>query len=137
MWPQLQTPTDARNLKDKIEAVTNAASKAQIGRWSRRASNSHIAQTELQTDHTILSFKYQVYDVCEEYLDGLRKGLAGGVWTPDQIERCVDDLAKHCRERMTDRSRDFRYSVSSDNFLIEMIWELFDSCYLSFDASAS
>lgn len=136
-WERLPKPEDTRNLTDKVLAVSNSVPKEDLGRWNRKASNSMIVQEEYSDDPSIKAFKYQLYDACSDKLAELRRENAGQPLTSEQITHWVSVLLACCDQRIEDCSKHYAYSISGQAFLTDMIWELFDSCYLAFDAGAA
>lgn len=137
MWNSLPRPDDTRNLADKVKAICQAATRAELGRWSRKAGNSLTTQREYEEDVTLLAIKYQVFDVCEAKLDELRGQNASRGLTSRELVEWVEILVRCCEERLKDCSNHFSYTISGQTFITELIWELIDSCYLAFDASAA
>jgi hypothetical protein len=137
MWKSLPKPMDTRNLADKVLAVCKTATSSEIGRWSRKASNSMNLQREFEEDITLRSLKYQVYDACEDKLEQLRCENGGTPLTAEQLLTWIAVLVECCEERLRDCSRQFSYTFTSKACLAEMVWELVDSCYLAFDWSAA
>jgi|GEM_PF-569474 len=136
-WEELPKPEDTRNLADKVRAICKAATRAEIGRWSRRAANSLNAQLEYADDLTLRALMWQVFDVCEEKLDELRKRNAGKELTSEELAAWVEILVKCCEERLKDCSQHFAYTISGTTFIAELIWSLVGSCFLAFDTSAA
>ena len=136
-WNSLPKPEDTRNLSDKVRAICKAATRAELGRWSRKAGNSLTTQRQYEDDVTLLSIKYQVFDVCEEKLEELRKRNGTNEVSSEELVEWVEILVKCCEERLKDCGNHYAYSISGRTFIGELIWELVDSCYLAFDASAA
>jgi hypothetical protein len=136
-WERIPKPDDTRNLSDKVEAVSPAVSRTDLGRWSRKAANSLIMQDDLKDDPSVRAFKYQVYDACSDKLAELQQENAGRPLTSQQILEWIAALCACCEARIEDCSKTYAYSLTSRAIISDMIWELFDSCYLAFDSGAA
>ena len=136
-WKSLPKPSDTRNLADKVAAVCKTATPREIGRWSRKASNSMNTQREFEEDVSLRSLKYQVFDACEDKLEELRRQHGGNELTSEQLLGWITVLVECCEERLKDCSKSFSYTLTSNASLMDMVWELVDSCYLAFDLSAA
>ena len=136
-WESLPKPSDTRNLADKVEAVCKTATKGELGRWSRKVSNSLNTQREFEEDVTLRSLKYQAFDACEDKLEELRRQNGGKELTSEQLLSWIAVLVGCCKERLKDCSQHYTYTLYNEAFITEMIWELVDSCYLAFDSSAA
>lgn len=131
MWSQLPAPSDTRNIEDKVTAFCPGAPQATIARLSRRAAASMIEQRSLGDDKQVLALKFQIYDACEEALSSLQ--LTNGVVDESQFDTVLQKLLESAAERFTHCSQQYHYKMVSLPSVQAMVYELFDSCYLSFD----
>lgn len=130
-WKKLPPPTDTRNIGGKVIAVCPDVSSSRIARWSRRAAASMIEQRGLDDDKQVLALKYQLYDACEEELAQIR---AKGETVDDaRLEEIMNDVVNSATARFTECSKQYHYKIVSIPTVEAMVYELFDSCYLSFD----
>lgn len=130
-WKNLSPPTDTRNINDKVTAVCPTVSFGRIARWSRRAAASMIEQRALDDDKQVLALKYQLYDACEEKLEELRASSAP--IDDARLDEIMKEVVASAATRFEQCSKQYHYKVTSTPSLEAMVYELFDSCYLSFD----
>lgn len=133
MWESLDPPTDTRNIKGKVQAVSKS-SPTLIGRWSRKAASGFTTQNDYGTDKSILALKYRIYTACSDRWDEFLEAHPTKEADPKAIRKWVTDVAKYCCEVVQDLEVNHRYAVSNTVFIEELIWVLIDECYLSFDA---
>ncbi len=133
LWSKI-SPSDSRNLKDKIEAVCGTYSFKKIQHFALMASRSLLEQQKLNSDKSILSIKYRVYEHCQTLL--LAQISQSGTKTTltdteiDQIILKLNVEAKKCIQQL---STEYKYSLINDKLIDGLILELFDSCFLAFD----
>jgi len=123
--------SDKRNLKDKVTGVCNGVRPETITRLQRRASASLAEQQQTGHSKPLLSLKYQIYDECEEKLSKLRQTSTS--LTEQQLEQVLSELYESAKQRIKSRSADYSYPFTNEQAIRDMVLELFDSCYLSFD----
>jgi hypothetical protein len=133
MWENLPKPTDLRNLADKVSAVCPSADANALVRWSRKAAQSLLEQRELSDDKQVLALKYQVFDACEERMAALQGSTATPNLDASQLYSVLDDLIGTAKARFADCSRQYNYTLKSAASIESMVYELLESCFLSFE----
>lgn len=131
MWEQLPRPSDTRNIEDKVAAYCPTALPETISRLSRRAAQSMVEQRALDDDKQVLALKYQIYDACEQRLSELSR--AEGIADEARLQNILSELLKTAEQRFGQCSVQYHYRLVSPSSVQAMVYELFDSCYLSFD----
>ncbi|MDB5345774.1 MAG: hypothetical protein JWP89_4151 [Schlesneria sp.] len=134
MWERLPKPTDTRNIKDKVTSFCPTVRPAIVERWSRRATQSLVEQRAFENDKQILALKYHVFDACEEKLSNDMDGQM----TVDSaaLETLMQSVINTAVKRVAECSEQYTYRVKSATSIEAMVYELVDSCYLSFKGDA-
>jgi hypothetical protein len=133
LWEKLPAPTDTRNLAGKVTAACPSIDQDALAVWSRRAAKSLIEQRAFRDDKQILALKYQIYDVCDERLTALTRQRAEGGLSSAQLAEAMDDLVALAVQRFNDCERQYSYRLKATSSIQAIVYELFDSCFLSFD----
>ncbi|MCA0429047.1 MAG: hypothetical protein LCH32_00930 [Bacteroidetes bacterium] len=129
LWNGL-TPSDTRNIKDKIQNVCNTFSNDKIEIIARKVSRSLI-EREAAANNSFLSIRYRVFEECKDEL--VKVISSGATLTEGDIELLIDRLTKQCVERINSLSNSWSYSYKDEKVIQGIILELFDSCFLAFD----
>jgi hypothetical protein len=137
MWEAIPSPTDTRNLAGKVNAVCPTVIPNDVSRWSRRAAHSLIEQRELPDDKQVLAMKYQIYEACEGKLSQLMKARTTTSLSAIEVEAAFTDLMDTANKRVEDCLKQHHYRLKSSASIESMVFELFDSCYLSFDGGSA
>lgn len=130
-WDKIPTPTDQRNVGEKLTSTCPDISGATLSRYQRRTA---AGLSELEThsqDKNVRAMRFQIYDVCEDALSALAR--AAPKLTEQQLNIEIDHLTLLAIERVAERSSEYSYSHRSDAFIRGIVLELFDSCFLAFD----
>lgn len=131
-WQKLSPPLDQRGLADKFSQACRGLSRTVISRYQRQAADALLEFDSHSQDKNVLAMRYQIYDVCEKRLGALVSDQFA-VTTANQLDALVDDLVAAAEERVADRSRDYAYRVTNAPFIRNIVYSLFQECYLSFD----
>ncbi|MCK4821753.1 hypothetical protein KA005_38660, partial [bacterium] len=131
MWKKLPPPTDKRNLIDKVQSVCTEFNEKLLSSWCRSATLSRFEQNSFKHDKSILSMRYRVFESC---YDRLVKFIESNKeLSPDKLEECVEELVNCAKNHIDILSEDYSYALGSPPAIRGMIFELIDSCFLSFD----
>ena len=132
-WESLPSAHDSRNLSEKMLSVCPGITTKLRERWERRAANSLIEQRTLVSDRSVLALKYHIYDACEEMVDPLK----GGVRTQSELEQQMSQLLETAVSATSEVQKQYAYRLKSTQSIEGIVYELFDSCYLSFDEASN
>lgn len=131
LWSKI-SPSDSRNIKDKIEAVCSDYSQRKIEHFALMVSRSLLEQQRISSDKTILSIKYRVYEHCQSLLIDLLASRKDKL-TDKEIDEILSSLNQEAKKCIQLLSKEYKYSVMNDKLIDGLILELFDSCFLAFD----
>ncbi|QDU26280.1 hypothetical protein ETAA8_13570 [Anatilimnocola aggregata] len=132
-WERLPPPTDTRNIADKVVAVCPDVTAQKLGRWARRAASSLDEQRAFAGDKGTLALKWRIiYDACEE---ALTEDIATPPADETAMEAAMSVLLETAKERFRQLKTQYTYKLSSDPSIEGLVYELFDSCYLSFEGA--
>ncbi|THU41854.1 hypothetical protein FAM09_07070 [Niastella caeni] len=134
LWSKLPSPTDKRNLPDKIQAVCASFDTARKKQLVRRTAMSRVLQDANTADKSFLSLRYRIFDKCEEaLLEYLKNIKVENLNSSDEVMKVFNLLFDVARKHIQTVSLDFKYSFSSDTVIEGIVLELFDSCFLALD----
>jgi hypothetical protein len=129
MWNTL-TPSDKRNIKDKIDCVCKNFPTNKIELIARKVSRS-LMEKEAASNNSFLSIRYRVYEECQDEI--VKLITAGTSINESQIDEAIDKLTKKSIARINSLSSSYSYTHKDEKIIQGMILELFDSCFLAFD----
>lgn len=133
MWEKLPQPTDSRNLASKVTAVCPTVSSAQIAAWSRKAAQSMIEQRAHNDDKQVLSVKYRVYEACQDKLLQLKQTAQTSKLDEANLQIIVNSLLTEASKHFAECTRQYHYTLRGTPIVQAIVFELIDSCFLSFD----
>lgn len=131
LWEQIEKPSDARNLRDKILAVSPNFNEHRLKHLDRKAAISKLKDSNLKNSQQYLALKFRVFTFCEEKLHQITQGRKE--YSGEDIERIISEINQQCTKEFEDLKKDFNYGIERNGIIIELFIEFIDSCYLSFD----
>ncbi|MDW1957996.1 hypothetical protein [Vibrio sp. 661] len=117
---------DKRTLSEKLLSVCPTFSKKLLGVYSRKACTVKI---DANSGKSFLSLKYRVFLACEEYLALNTKSS----YTQDEIIEAVSTMLKESETAVESLKTDYTYKVSSKEVIANIIYDLFDECFIALD----
>ncbi|WP_404364372.1 hypothetical protein ACIHQR_29980 [Corallococcus coralloides] len=134
-WVHVPTPTDQRNVSEKLTAACPTLSSPALKRYQRRTAAGLLELDAHAQDKNILALRYQIFDVCEGALSALVARTT--MLTEAQLETELNNLTSLAVERVAERAKEYGYSHRTETFVRGLVLELFDSCFLAFDEGGS
>jgi hypothetical protein len=131
-WEKLPHPVDQRGLADKFSQACKGLSKNALKRYQRQAADALLEFDALSQDKNVLAMRYQIYDVCDQQLGELLTARFI-VTSAEHLDSIVDGLVAAAEERVATRAKDYAYRVTNAPFIRNIVYNLFQECYLSFD----
>ncbi|MGD0591485.1 MAG: hypothetical protein ABSA44_11935 [Bacteroidota bacterium] len=131
MWKDIAPPTDKRNLIDKVHSVAIEFDKNRLDGWCRSVALSRFEQDSLRHDKSIMSLRYRIFESCHDKLLGITKNKQN--YSSEELAHCLEDLVRDAEQHIAKLKPDYKYSLSNTQTIHDMILELIDSCFLSFD----
>jgi len=126
------TQYDLRNLPDKLSSVCENINSKKISLYCREQSSGK-SEMSLHDDQEISAIKFRVFEVCQRELFDFVQKRNVSTLTVDEIDQLIDNYAKKAEEIISDKSKDYRYSLRSNNFMRKIVLDLINDCFLSFD----
>lgn len=133
-WEKIDAPTDLRNLREKLVDACPSISNSVIQSLSRKAASGTYEINEYKDDKSIRALQFQIYDVCFDRLLVVQKKFELVTPTEQQIEDCVHELVAAIVLRLESLSKDYTYGITNADSFRNLLLNLFDSCFLAFDA---
>jgi hypothetical protein len=133
-WQGIPSPTDTRNVGEKLTAACPTISKDSLMRYQRRTAAGLLELEEHAQDKNVIAMRFQIYDVCEEAVATL--AARASVLTEVQLDVELKKLSTLALERVRHRAAEYGYSHKTEAFVHGVVLELFDSCFLAFDRRA-
>ncbi|MEH0087803.1 hypothetical protein AB6D72_07605 [Vibrio alginolyticus] len=118
--------TDKRTLGEKLLSVCPSFSNKLRANYSRKACTVKIDENN---GKSFLSLKYRVFLVCEEYLALNTKSS----YTQDEVIEAVSTMLKASETAVESLKTDYTYKVSSKEVIANIIYDLFDECFIALD----
>ena len=131
-WESLQT-SDKRGLFEKIDAVCNDADSLTKGTFSRKAASGMELINSNKEQKSLLSLRYRIFSCCYEVLAGHIKTNGPMKLNKADLNDQVSNLAETAHKKIEELKKDYHYPVSTKDSIEEILLELIDSCFLSFD----
>ncbi len=78
-----------------------------------------------------MSLRYRIFETCYDNLLEISKHKKN--YAPEELEHCLEDLVKYSEQHIAKLTPDYKYPLSNTQSIRDMILELIDSCFLSFD----
>ncbi|MHC8400272.1 hypothetical protein ACYZTX_12530 [Pseudomonas sp. MDT1-17] len=136
-WLQLKTQkdkvSDKRNLENKLSDVCADYDQKKSGRYARMASMSKHEETE--SNRSFKSLKYRVFEACDEFYS-CHAPITSPIEFKD-IKPIVDSIKEIALENVQNLKRDYTYSASNSITIEQIILNLYDECFVSFDVGVS
>lgn len=131
-WDTVDT-LDARNLEEKILAVSPSYPADSIRRMARKCA---LARSDASTfEREYVSLKRRVLDVCDERLPTLIRNSTE--ISPKDVDQIIDELTKASVGHIAQISRSYHYNIRDPLTIKGAVLTLFDDCFLAFDNHAS
>lgn len=124
--------TDVRDLMEKIKAVNSSFSQTRIDRLCRQLA---LGKSELANifERDMSAIKYRIFEECQEVLENFVEKNTGTVLSKDQIEDLIGNFTKKGIEIIGVKSKRYIYPNLDDNLIRQIVLDLINECYLSFD----
>ncbi|WP_069130763.1 hypothetical protein [Rhodohalobacter halophilus] len=132
IWNDL-TPSDSRNLKEKIREVTTVFSEKRLSNYAITVSRSLIESQKLETHNNFIAMRFRIYEHCNRTLLRWLNDHPNDIYTEKEIDELNDYLITSCVNYIEGLKSDFNYSFSSRAVIEGVIIQLFDTCYLSYE----
>lgn len=133
-WDKLIADTDdTRNLKDKIDSVTNKISQSKITNYSILAATGHLEKEEYDSIKNFQSLRYRIFEICFQKISKFKRDRNITELTDNHIDELHEFLLEESYELVQSLSQDFAYSFNSKPVINGIIYQLIDSCFLSYD----
>lgn len=120
--------TDKRNLKEKIVSIIKDFPQKKIATFDRKAGSSKWEERE--ADKSFLSLKYRVFDACDAYLSSDNYDIP---CNSSELEVIIRKLISEAVNDISKLKLDYRYTISNEKTIEDIIWNLFDGCFIAFD----
>lgn len=130
-WNYIE-PTDRRNLKEKFLDACKDFCNKELNRLSRKAISGRIEYNTVD-EKEASTFKFRVYEACEDKLNELLKSFDKNEFTQSDIENLLCSLLKAAKQHLINKSVDYDYCFKNDDIIYKTILILFDECYLSLE----
>jgi hypothetical protein len=134
-WHAVPSPTDQRNVGEKLTAACPTLSTSTLSRYQRRTAAGLAELDDHAQDKNVVAMRFQVYDVCENAVAALIDQAR--TFTEEQLDRELEVLTRLAVARVQQRSVEYGYTYMSESFVRGLVLELFDSCFLAFDRQSS
>ncbi|WP_289666008.1 hypothetical protein [Flavobacterium panacagri] len=124
--------TDVRDLIEKIKAVNSSFSQTRIDRLCRQLA---LGKSELANifERDMSAIKYRIFEECQEVLENFVEENSGAVLSNNQIEDLIGSFTNKGIEIIRVKSKRYRYPNLDDNLIRQIVLDLINECYLSFD----
>lgn len=126
-WTDL-TPSDNRNLEEKVLSVCPSASRAALNTLARKCSLARRVEPGGERESKALLRR--ILDVCEEEL--LSKGLSSNA-SQQEILDAFDELTRASEKHLATLRSRYRYHLRDEREIKGAVLTLFDDCFLAFD----
>ncbi|TBO44253.1 hypothetical protein [Pedobacter kyonggii] len=126
------TPSDVRDLLEKITAVNPEISQLRINQYCRELA---LGKDELSffQERDLSAIKYRVFEACQSELIDFVETNGNTQMLVEDINALIDRFTKKAIEIIKVKSQRFKYPVLDDDLFRKIILELINDCYLSFD----
>lgn len=131
-WDDLPAPEDKRNISEKIIGVCAEYDSKSLGLIARKVAASKRVGNRGSISKDYKSLKYRVFLACEGRLIELLRNKPATL-SNEIIDSWFNELKSIANDTIQDLKSDFNYSMSSSVIIEEVVYELFDSCFLAFD----
>lgn len=132
-WQRLPAPVDQRGLVDKFGQACSRLSRSTLDRYQRQAADALLEFDAHSQDKNVLAMRYQIYDVCESELARILSATT--LTSESDLVALTDSLVTTALQRVEARARDYAYKVTNPAFVRNIVYSLFQECYLSLQSS--
>lgn len=124
--------TDERNLIEKIKIVNSDYSSLKINRLCRQLA---LGKSELSSilDRDMSAIKFRIFEACQEELEDFIEENQESVLTSDQINELIEKFTIRGIKILETKSKKYLYPVLDDELIRQIVLDLINECYLSFD----
>ena len=131
MWSGISTPTDKRNVSEKLLAKWSDLTPSEIAKIARKAVEGGIERRSYESDKNFMAFRYRIYSCCQDKMDEILN-RKGNIVEYSHVD-CLNELIEEAKSKIEDLSKTFSYGFDSETLINNIILELVDNCYLAFD----
>jgi V8-like Glu-specific endopeptidase len=132
LWSET-TPTDIRNITEKLQAVCNEMSTVRINRYTREVAAGKVEQEQYNA-REISAMKYRIFDVCQgKLIDFIEGNGHPETLTTEEVDKMLNDFTDCAVDIILTRGKDYNYPFSNRDSLRKIVLNLIDECFLSFD----
>ena len=99
--------------------------------WRRKCVNARIELETLNSNQRkalIMAVYYPCIDYIDEYISEIDD------FSQESIRRYIDELKNEAVRVIEERKKDYNYGVKNNIIVENLIFELIDSCFLSFES---
>lgn len=136
VWEVIPSPTDKRNLKDKLLSVCREYSRKKIAMHIMDFTSGQIEMNENPRQQCVSAYKYRIYEACKrclvEFIDSYSDKESIEL-CEEEIEEIFNKLFLKAKEHLEDKSKNYDYPFKDDDILMKTIYMLFENCFLCFD----
>lgn len=126
------TPTDIRNISDKVKSVCSTIHEARINKYCRDIAMGKI-ELSRHSERYISAMKYRIFEVCQDELISFSEIGFKEKLSVVEINTLIDKYSVRAIEIIEDKSKDYIYPLKNKDVLRKVVLALIDDCYLSFD----
>lgn len=125
--------SDSRNIREKMRFASNSISEERIISSTRRASTGLLEKDEYDYIKNFQSMRYRIYELCHEEIRKYVVENEKSSFDDDEYDKLHDYLSAEAHKEILELSSDFVYSFNNKRIIDGVIYQLVDSCFLSYD----
>ncbi|MFY0684040.1 MAG: hypothetical protein JXR20_05765 [Balneola sp.] len=132
-WDTIEADlSDIRNIKEKMQYASKALSSDLITASTRRASTGLSEKEYFDHIKDFQSLRYRIYELCH---DLIRKYNLEDieVFSDEEFDKLHKYLCEESHKEILELSNDFKYSFTNKRIIDGVIYQLVESCFLSYD----
>jgi len=122
---------DKRNLESKVLSVCPTFSDELLKIWQRKCLQARIELETLPSEYK-KAILMAVFSPCIEYIG--EKLNDSRLLNETNLIKCIEELKKETSEYVNNRKHDYDFGVENIIIFENTIFNLIDSCFLSFDS---
>ena len=126
------TPTDIRNISDKVKSVCSTIQEARIIKYCRDIASGKV-ELSRHSERYISAMKYRIFEVCQDELIDFIESKTDGKLTFSEINILIDKYTERAMVIIEDKSKDYIYPLKNRDIIRKVVLALIDECYISFD----
>lgn len=123
---------DKRNLPEKLQSVCENISQSRIALYCREQASGK-SEINLYDDRDISAIKFRVFEVCQKELLDFVENIPSPELSSNDLDLLIENYVSKAQLAIVDRSRDYRYPLTSNGFMKKIVLDLINDCFLSFD----